>query len=232
MAKNESNLESMDELLDRLANKLKVGDKASAAGVRAELNRIDEEYNKPELRAFVRDLYKQMIHPDHGVSLAFIGFARPQQGGVPAVAEMQSRYFAQLCSGTRTLPSKSGLLDQAREDRERWETEYSITPHVSSLVNYSHYMESLAHLVGCEPEIPSVFRDPVVSSLDINRKSLGPCSHSFTSKSPAARPWGVSCVTSMECVIATSHRGASAATACQGRLTRTIFADSAGFIRA
>lgn len=58
VAQNKIKAESMDDLLDRLANKLKDGDKASATEVRAELNRIDEEYNKPELRDFVCDLYR------------------------------------------------------------------------------------------------------------------------------------------------------------------------------
>nr|VFJ46982.1 MAG: dimethylaniline monooxygenase (N-oxide forming) [Candidatus Kentron sp. FW]VFJ56157.1 MAG: dimethylaniline monooxygenase (N-oxide forming) [Candidatus Kentron sp. FW] len=108
-----------------------------------------------------RDLYKQMFLPDVGKSLAFIGFARPLQGGVPAIAEMQSRYFAALCSGEAELPSPENMTRLARADRQYWEREFHITPHVSSLVNYCHYMDDIARLVKCSPVIPSFISDPV-----------------------------------------------------------------------
>lgn len=108
----------------------------------------------------MRDLFKQMFLPDIGPSLAFIGFARPQQGGVPAIAEMQSRYLAQLCSGKRELPSLHEQKRIVKEDAMHWQTEYCITPKCASLVNYCHYMDSLAELVGCMPEIPPLWRNP------------------------------------------------------------------------
>lgn len=107
-----------------------------------------------------RDLYKQMFHPDEDQSLAFIGFARPQQGGVPAIAELQARYFAQLCSGTKRLPSRERRLEIAEHEAEYWRREYHITPHVASLVNYCTYTDAMAELVGCKPRAPSFFRDP------------------------------------------------------------------------
>lgn len=106
-----------------------------------------------------RDLYKQMFHRDFDKTLAFIGFARPHQGGIPSLSEMQSRYFALLCSDKRELPSQSERDRQAKKDRMSWEDEYHLTPHVSSLVNYNTYIDSLADLVGCKPEIPSFFKD-------------------------------------------------------------------------
>jgi len=107
-----------------------------------------------------RDLYKQMFHPDADATLAFIGFARPQQGGVPAIAELQARYFAQLCSGTKRLPSREKRLEVTAEEAEYWRREYHITPHVASLVNYCTYTDAMAELVGCKPRAPSFLRDP------------------------------------------------------------------------
>lgn len=108
----------------------------------------------------MRDLYKQMFIPSHGASLAFIGFARPQQGGVPVIAEMQARYLAQLCSGNTLLPSIPKQEKVIKEDAMHWRREYKITPNVASLVNYCHYMDSLAKLVGCMPKIPSLWKNP------------------------------------------------------------------------
>ncbi|HEA18340.1 MAG TPA: hypothetical protein ENH88_18235 [Pseudoalteromonas prydzensis] len=110
----------------------------------------------------MRDLYKQMIIPEQGHSLAFIGFVRPQQGGIPVIAEMQCRYLSQLASGLQQLPGKSEMLDIIKHDAKHWQTEYKITPHVASLVNYCHYMDSMAKLVGCMPTIPSLFKDPLL----------------------------------------------------------------------
>lgn len=107
-----------------------------------------------------RELYKQMFHPEEDESLAFIGFVRPQQGGIPAMAELQSRYFAQLCSGSKRLPSRERRRELAELEAEHWRKEYHITPHVSSLVNYCTYTDSMAELVGCKPEIPSLLADP------------------------------------------------------------------------
>lgn len=106
-----------------------------------------------------RDLYKQMFYHEFDKTLAFIGFARPHQGGIPSLSEMQSRYFALLCSDKREFPSRSQRVEQAKKDKMSWEKEYYITPHVSSLVNYNKYIDSIAALVGCQPKIPSFFED-------------------------------------------------------------------------
>ncbi|WCN11183.1 flavin-containing monooxygenase [Marinomonas mediterranea] len=110
----------------------------------------------------MRDLYKQIFIPSVGSSLAFVGFVRPQQGGIPVIAEMQSRYLAQLASGVKSLPSLEKQKEVIMEDANHWETEYHITPHVASLVNYCHYMDSMARLVGCMPKTPSLLKDPLL----------------------------------------------------------------------
>lgn len=107
-----------------------------------------------------RDLYKQMFHPDEDETIAFIGFARPQQGGVPAIAELQARYFAQLLSGSKRLPSRERRLEATADEAAHWRREYHITPHVASLVNYCTYTDAMADLVGCRPSPPSPLRDP------------------------------------------------------------------------
>ncbi|MCW8126344.1 NAD(P)-binding domain-containing protein [Microbulbifer halophilus] len=108
----------------------------------------------------MRDLFKQMFIPEIGRSLAFVGFVRPQQGGIPAIAEMQSRYLAQLYSGATGLPPIAEQKRTIRQDAEHWRNEYKLTPNVPSLVNYCHYMDSLAELVGCMPKIPALWENP------------------------------------------------------------------------
>ncbi len=108
----------------------------------------------------MRDLFKQMIIPEIGPSLSFIGFVRPQQGGIPVIAEMQARYLSLLLSGEKQLPSSEDQKMSIESDSTFWKNEYHVTPNVSALVNYCHYMDSLAKLVDCMPEIPSIWKDP------------------------------------------------------------------------
>ena len=114
----------------------------------------------PEAYRFTnpRNLYKHIFHPEADDSLAFIGFTRPLQGGIPVISEMQSRYVAQVFNKKTTLPDKEEMNKTIMRDKQRDEEEFFVTPHVKGLVNYSHYMEDLAQLVNCCPEV-SLFGD-------------------------------------------------------------------------
>lgn len=101
----------------------------------------------------VRDLYKHMIHPELGKSLAFIGFARPASGGAPAASEMQARYFALLQSEKRTLPDPDTLKQMTVTENAEEEAFFSGSPRVKSLVNWSHYMDAMAKLIDCQPQL-------------------------------------------------------------------------------
>ncbi len=106
----------------------------------------------------IRECYLQMFHPNFKDAIAFIGFVRPQQGGIPLMAELQARYYALLCSGERQLPDN--LAERAKRDAERWRQEFYVTPNVFGLVNGLRYNEMLADLIGCRPPVPSLLLSP------------------------------------------------------------------------
>jgi dimethylaniline monooxygenase (N-oxide forming) len=87
-----------------------------------------------------------------GHCLSFVGYARPHQGGIPPMAEMQARYVAMILAGNRKLPRNYAL--QARQQRENEREYYHISPYLHILVDYSAYIESVARRVGCEPRMP------------------------------------------------------------------------------
>jgi dimethylaniline monooxygenase (N-oxide forming) len=87
-----------------------------------------------------------------GHCLFFVGYARPHQGGIPAVAEMLSRYIALLLLGRQVLPVN--YADQAQRDSQAAREYYHITPNLNSLVDYNAIMESVARRIGCEPRLP------------------------------------------------------------------------------
>lgn len=99
----------------------------------------------------VRRLFRHMILPEAGPRLAFIGFARPAEGGVPACSEMQSRVFARLCSGKLTLPAPDVLRSLADEENRREAARFDKSARIHILVPYVQYMDAMAELLGCSP---------------------------------------------------------------------------------
>lgn len=109
----------------------------------------------------IRDCYLQAFHKDYRERIAFIGFARPQQGGVPLIAELQARYFALVLSGKLNLPLDIDTLAQI--DKKTWQDEFYETPHVFGLVNGQRFNEKLADLIGCRLPQPSILASPKAS---------------------------------------------------------------------
>ncbi|RDV27957.1 hypothetical protein DXV75_03025 [Alteromonas aestuariivivens] len=106
----------------------------------------------------IRDCYLQMFSPIVRTRLVFIGFARPQQGGVPAIAELQARYYAKVLSGTLSLPDNTSEL--ALQDKLRWQREFYESPNVVGLVNGLRFNERIAELLGCRIQPPSLLFSP------------------------------------------------------------------------
>lgn len=108
----------------------------------------------------VRDMFKHFIHPDLGPRVAFIGWARPAQGGVTVCSEMQARYFSMLCSGKRWLPEPTELRRIIEQDRATEEADFFVQSYIKTLVNYSVYLDSMARLVGCMPTLRDLMGEP------------------------------------------------------------------------
>jgi cation diffusion facilitator CzcD-associated flavoprotein CzcO len=98
-----------------------------------------------------RQLYRHMFHPALGPSVAFVGWARPAEGGVPACSEMQSRYFALLCSNKRTLPPPEKLEELIQQETTAEEATFAHALSLNTLVPYMAYMDAMARLIGCKP---------------------------------------------------------------------------------
>lgn len=107
----------------------------------------------------VRNLYKHAFHPDHAGRLAYIGFVRPYSGGIPIVAEMQARYFAQICSGKLALPAN---LKQVIEQEKAWEEEIvCLSPkHPETIPSQVLFIDSMAKELGCLPPLSKLIFNP------------------------------------------------------------------------
>jgi len=110
----------------------------------------------PGLSSNPRTWFKHCFPKDHGDKLMFLGWARPHQGGIPACAEMLSRYIAMLLDGTRALPAD--YAERALKEGADEHAYYRSAQHQVNLVDYPAFMDSVARLVGCLPETPSPSR--------------------------------------------------------------------------
>jgi len=106
----------------------------------------------------IRECHLQMFHPTLRDSLSFIGFVRPQQGGIPLMAELQARYLAMVLSGERQIPND--LVEAAGRQADRWRREFFVTPNVFGLVNGLRYNEIVSELIGCCPPEPNPLLKP------------------------------------------------------------------------
>lgn len=93
----------------------------------------------------VRNMFLHTFHEDWP-NCAFIGWARPTSGGIPACAEMASRYFALLLNGKRTLPTD--IKDRIEADKAFYQEALRDSPDIKSLVLWKRYMDSYADLIG------------------------------------------------------------------------------------
>ncbi|KAF2117896.1 hypothetical protein BDV96DRAFT_489322 [Lophiotrema nucula] len=99
-----------------------------------------------------RSWYLHCFPKDFGHCLFFVGYARPHQGGIPAMAEILSRYISLVLRGDRKLPSNYADRARLRQDAER--EHYHISPDLHTLVDYNAFLESVARRIGCEPRLP------------------------------------------------------------------------------
>jgi hypothetical protein len=121
----------------------------------------------------VRQLYKHAFHVDLGRHVAFFGWARPRQGGVPVCSELLARYFALLCSGERELPAKSKMKRVIVEDCTREEEWFANSKPTRTLVHYTRYLDDLAELIGCLPRLEDYLNDPELLTHLICSSNIG-----------------------------------------------------------
>ena len=134
----------------------------------------------------VRNLFMQAFHPDYP-DCAFIGWARPSTGGIPASSEMAARYFSLLLSGKVKFPDN--IEERIEEDKAFYKSALPRSQYINSLVLWKRHMETLAELVGCQLRLwkyvfqPRLFYRLLYGSLiPVQYRLRGPHSNHRTAK--------------------------------------------------
>lgn len=104
--------------------------------------------------------YLHTFNPSVGATLAFIGMARPAHGAIPPVAELQSRWFALLLSGLRSLPSVRDMAERA-EGLVAWRQQHyrAVRGRIDHMVDFTSFCDALAEQVGCKPTWRDIRRE-------------------------------------------------------------------------
>lgn len=121
----------------------------------------------------------QLKHP----SLAIIGLIQPV-GAIFPIAEMQSRWMAELLSEKRSLPSEEAMFENIRKKREYMRRRYVSSPRHTIQVDWINYMDELANQIDARPNLLKYF----FTDNELFRALLGPCvPYQFRLEGP--HPW-------------------------------------------
>ncbi|XP_025111759.1 dimethylaniline monooxygenase [N-oxide-forming] 5-like [Pomacea canaliculata] len=102
-------------------------------------------------------LFKFCFPPDlqHN-TIAFIGCFQPLGAIMPA-AELQCRLAARVFKGEAKLPSRSEMWEDIRKKEAAMAQRYVHTQRHTIQVDWVPFMDELANLIGCKPQIGSLF---------------------------------------------------------------------------
>lgn len=115
-----------------------------------------------EAGANIRNNLFHMVHPDLRESLVWIGYVRPDVGGVPTIAELQARYFAKLLAKKLYLPRREKLVEEIERLKSVEEFYFSLEPNHAENVKYYHITSHIAEKLGVKARWYQLLSDPLL----------------------------------------------------------------------
>ncbi|XP_064648727.1 flavin-containing monooxygenase 5-like [Lineus longissimus] len=118
------------------------------------------------------NLYKYIFPPDLGhPTLAVLGCIQPL-GAVMPISEMQARLATRVFKGDVSLPSNQQMWDDINATADTMAKQYYASQRHTIQVDYIPYMDELAAMTGCAPQISKLlFSDPKLAC----KVYFGPC---------------------------------------------------------
>ncbi|KAK7094774.1 flavin-containing monooxygenase 5-like [Littorina saxatilis] len=116
--------------------------------------------------------YKYMFPPDQKHhTLAIIGCIQPL-GAIMPIAELQCRLATRVFKGDVKLPSASEMWEDIQAKEAAMAKRYVKSPRHTIQVDYVSFMDELAKLNGCKPDIVALFKKDPTLALQV---FFGPC---------------------------------------------------------
>lgn len=101
------------------------------------------------------------------------------------ISEMQSRVFFAQMSGQISLPSKESMLERISSTKSAMKARYVESTRHTIQVDYNVYMDQLAELIGCRPNIfKYLWKDPALGQ----KLLTGPIT-AYTYRLDGPYPW-------------------------------------------
>ena len=111
------------------------------------------------------DLWKKTFHPKFGTSIAFVGFARPNVGSIPPIAELQARFTALAFADRVSLPLSEDMESMIKIDKEYEEWLFPCDyERVQSLCSYMETLMDWSRMLGCDIDLTRLLRNPRMAS--------------------------------------------------------------------
>jgi dimethylaniline monooxygenase (N-oxide forming) len=105
-----------------------------------------------------RTNYKQIMNILYPTEVGFFGFARPAFGSIPPTVEMQSRFFIAHLDGNIETPTINQMTDVINSDTSQWNMRFGYdSKRIKGLVDFQVYVDSLAEMIGCMPNLLELF---------------------------------------------------------------------------
>ncbi|MBE4480827.1 hypothetical protein HJ010_00490 [Vibrio parahaemolyticus] len=120
-----------------------------STGYKTQFDIIDHPVAK-KVAGDMRNNLFHMINPELRDTLVWIGYVRPDVGGVPAIAELQARYYARLLAKKVSLPDNETLCREIIFEKKEEKSHFVMEPDKSENVKYFNITNSLAKKIGAK----------------------------------------------------------------------------------
>ncbi|KAK7500228.1 hypothetical protein BaRGS_00008451 [Batillaria attramentaria] len=119
--------------------------------------------NEPYVEDGHMRLYKNMFLPDlDHPTMVFLALIE-SNGSVIPLAELQSRVATSVFKGKTKLPSRQQMKQEVKAAEEMRAQRFPHSPRSDVLIDYLPYLEDLAELIGCRPDVGRLMlTDPVL----------------------------------------------------------------------
>ncbi|XP_060566212.1 LOW QUALITY PROTEIN: flavin-containing monooxygenase 5-like [Ruditapes philippinarum] len=137
-----------------------------------------------EVKANKVNLYKYMFPPDlQKHTMAIIGCFQPL-GAIMPMSEMQCRLATRVFKGLKTLPESTEMWEDIKSKQAAMGMRYKQSLRHTIQVDYVPYMDELAEMVGCKPNVRKLILTDPKLAMEVFFGPCTPCQYRLMGPGP------------------------------------------------